>query len=139
MEIPARIPSRALVVSAAIASPSGTEKVTTTDSGPTSPSAARIIRLGTGLIARAPSASPSPGLVMVPTPSPARRMLSSLASAQSTSAVMRAPSVQSGSSPASFTTATEAQVRGPTTAKPFPASDDGAHLGLLGNLESAHT
>jgi hypothetical protein len=80
-----------------------------------SPSAARIIRLGTGLIAGAPSANPRPSLVMVPTPSPARRTRSSPESAQRTSAVMRAPSVQSGSSPASFT----------TTARPSPSHSIG--------------
>src|SRR5205807_8547448 len=71
----------------------------------TSPSAARIIFRGTGLMAGAPTGSPSPGSVIVPTPSPARRSCpETSAGPNSTVAVMRAPSVQSGSSPASFTT-----------------------------------
>ena len=67
------MPRRALVVSAAIVSPPGTEKVTSTGSVPTSARAARIMRLGTGLIAGAPTGRPRPGLVMVPIPSQARR------------------------------------------------------------------
>src|SRR5262249_5619661 len=94
-----------LVVFAAIASPPGTEIVTSTGRSVTSLSAARIMRSGTGLIAGAPTGNPRPGFVIVPTPGPARRRVAhSPGAGHSTAAVTRAPSVQSGSSPASFTT-----------------------------------
>ena len=71
----------------------------------TSAMAARIIRRGTGLMAGAPTGRPRPGLVTVPTPTPARSsVLATLGDAHSAVAVTRAPSVQSGSSPASLTT-----------------------------------
>ncbi len=97
------MPRRALVVLAAICSPPGTSKVTRIGRSVTSPTAARIIRLGTGLMAGAPTGRPSPGLVTVPTPMPASSSVSGAAD-HSAVTVMRAPSVQSGSSPASFTT-----------------------------------
>src|SRR5262249_44126403 len=103
-------------VLAAIASPWGTEMVTTSASGVTSRTAARIIRCGTGLIAGAPTGSPRPGLVTVPTPSPPRNSVRRvLAGAQSTAAVTWAPWVQSGSSPASFTTAQRCGTAGSTS------------------------
>ena len=61
------------------------------------------MRRGTSVIDGPPTARPRPGRVTTPMPGPARSSVSGPA-AQSTSAVMRAPSVQSGSSPASFTT-----------------------------------
>ena len=103
--MPPTIPRRALVVFSAIAAPPGTVNVTTTGRSVTSSRAARIIRCGTGLIAGAPTASPMPGFVIVPTPGPARSSVERKSpDGHSTSAVTRAPSVQSGSSPASFTT-----------------------------------
>ena len=56
IEIPPTIPSRSLVVLAAIACPPGTEKVTTSGRSVTSASAAAIMALGTGLMAGAPPA-----------------------------------------------------------------------------------
>src|SRR5271165_3423582 len=114
--MPPVIPRRSLVVRAAIASPPGTEKTTRTGRSPgraaagspvtppTSARAARIIRRGTGLMAGPPTGRPSPGLVIVPIPGPLASSLSPAPSRQVTSAVIRAPSVQSGSSPASLTT-----------------------------------
>src|SRR5437763_9056036 len=105
MEMPPTIPRRSLVVLAAMSSPPGTENVTDTGRSTTSASAAAITRRGTGLIAGSPTARPSPGLVIVPTPGPARSCGPvDPVGAHSAEAVMRAPSVQSGSSPASFTT-----------------------------------
>src|SRR5437763_1002593 len=75
MEMPPRIPRRSLVVLAAMASPSGTENVTRTGRSVTSARAAPIIRRGTGLMAGSPTASPSPGLVIVPTPGPAAELV----------------------------------------------------------------
>ena len=64
-----------------------------------------IMRRGTRLMAGAPTGRPRPGRVTVPMPGPARRSDDSFpAFAHDATAVMRAPSVQSGSSPASLTT-----------------------------------
>src|SRR5579884_3857428 len=105
MEMPPAMPRRALVVFSAICSPPGTEKTTSTDRSVTSDSAARIMRRGTGLIAGAPTGRPKPGKVMVPIPGPAtRREAFSPDGRHETDAVIRAPLVQSGSSPASLTT-----------------------------------
>src|SRR5438477_419732 len=115
IEIPPTIPSRSLVVLVAIAWPPGSEKRTTSGRSVTSASAPRIMARGTGLMAGAPTGRPSPGSVMVPTPSPARSSCpGESGSAKVTVAVIRAPSVQSGSSPASFTTtASNASPDGP--------------------------
>jgi len=71
MKLPLSVPRGPLVVSAATASPPGTEKVTSTGPVPASARAATIMRLGTESIAGSPTARPGPGLVMVPIPSPA--------------------------------------------------------------------
>lgn len=91
IEVPPKVPRRGLVVSLAVASPPGTEKLTATGSVSTWPRADRIIRRGTRLIAGAPTGRPRPGLVIVPIPSPARRTCSRPAPWVCTSAVMRAP------------------------------------------------
>ena len=65
------------------------------------------MRRGTSVIAGPPTGMPRPGLVTVPMPGPARSSTfgcPAAPAAHSTVAVMRAPWVQSGSSPASFTT-----------------------------------
>ena len=65
--MPPTMPRRAFDVLAAIASPPGTENVTT--HGPVGDLGQRrrgSCGAGTGLIAGAPTGSPSPGLVMVP-------------------------------------------------------------------------
>ena len=62
------MPRRALDVRAAMASPPGTETVSATGRSVTSPTAARIMRAGTGLMAGAPTGRPRPGRVTVPTP-----------------------------------------------------------------------
>src|SRR5579875_1042507 len=109
IEMPPTMPSLALVVLTAMSSPPGTEKVTSKEWLPTSSRAVVIIRRGTGLMAGAPTGSPSPGLVTVPTPSPASKRGGPGEELVSRAvAVMRAPSVQSGSSPASFTTTAQA-------------------------------
>ncbi len=80
--MPPTIPRRAFVVFSAIASPPGTANVAISGRSVTSPTAARIIARGTGLIAGAPTASPMPGLVIVPTPAPARSSVEVLAGAR---------------------------------------------------------
>src|SRR4028119_1835419 len=67
------------------------------------------IRRGTSFIAGPPTASPSPGLVTTPTPSPRSRCIPGSSHGE-TRAVRCAPSVTSGSSPASLTTTASAQV-----------------------------
>ena len=64
-----------------------------------------IICLGTGFMAGSPFGSASPFFVNVPTPSPAKKLNSSLSpSINSNLVLIRMPSVTSGSSPASFLT-----------------------------------
>ena len=81
------------------------------------------MRRGPALMAVSPTAMPSPGSVTVPTPSPPRMSMRgvslsdgkgtrSCALSSRTSAQMLRPFVMSGSSPASFTTAARATVRG---------------------------
>src|ERR687898_150306 len=65
------------------------------------------MRLGTAFMAGPPTGSPSPGLVTTPTPSP-RSTSSPCSSRHETWAVRWAPSVTSGSSPASLTTTASA-------------------------------
>src|SRR6266508_2878083 len=116
MEMPPTIPSRGLVVLRAMRSPPGTEISQTTPAVPrssTSPMARLICARGTGLIAGPPTSRPRPGLVTVPTPSPARQVTPGWALGCSRT-VRWAPWVTSGSSPASFTTTASAQ--------PSPAS-----------------
>ena len=95
-------------VRAAMASPPGTETVSATGRSVTSPTAARIMRAGTGLMAGAPTGRPRPGRVTVPTPGPACSSTvpaARSAGSQAAVTVMWAPWVTSGSSPASLTTA----------------------------------
>src|SRR5215213_3112010 len=66
------------------------------------------MRLGTSFMAGPPTGSPSPGLVTTPTPSPLSSS-SPCSSRHETRAVRCAPSVTSGSSPASLTTTASAQ------------------------------
>src|SRR5918994_2798044 len=73
------------------------------------------MRRGTSFIAGPPTASPSPGLVTTPTPSPRSRCIPGSSHGE-TRAVRCAPSVTSGSSPASLTTTASAQ------APPSPTS-----------------
>src|SRR6266498_2514089 len=129
IEMPPMIPSLGLVVLRAISSPPGT---LTTASAPrtvrptTSPTAAAIWRRGTGLIAGPPSSRPRPGLVTVPTPSPpSSRRPGSARRLRRT--VRWAPSVTSGSSPASLTTTASAhpspssqRATGKATRRPDP-------------------
>src|SRR5215207_49419 len=74
------------------------------------------MRRGTSFIAGPPTASPNPGFVTTPTPSP-RSNSRPGSSFQRTRAVRCAPSVTSGSSPASLT----------TTASARPSSSDSSH------------
>src|ERR687892_309051 len=106
MEMPPTMPRRALVVFSAIFSPPGTLMTTRTprSSGSrTSSTEYEIIRRGTAFMAGPPTGSPSPGLVTMPTPSP-RSSSSPCSSRHETRAVRWAPSVTSGSSPASLIT-----------------------------------
>src|ERR671916_2450979 len=66
------------------------------------------MRRGIAFIAGPPTGSPSPGLVTTPTPSPRSRS-SPGSSRHEARAVRGAPSVTSGSSPASFTTTASVQ------------------------------
>ena len=113
------MPSRGFQVRSASASPPGMASVTTTSPAPpcsatTSATAARIISRGTGLMAGSPGGSGRPGLVTVPTPSPARNVTPEPAGPASTRATTSAPCVTSGSSPASLTM--------PASAQPAPAA-----------------
>src|SRR5215217_2163832 len=110
MEMPPTIPRRALVVFSAIFSPPGTLMTTRTprwSGSRTSSTEYEIIRRGTSFMAGPPTGSPSPGLVTTPTPSP-RSSSSPRCSRHETRAVRRAPSVTSGSSPASLMTTASA-------------------------------
>ena len=107
--MPPRMPRRALSVLRAIASPPGTEMVTSSPSPSASSASPAVLRFsmmlrrGTGLIAGPPTANPSPGLVTMPTPVPPRTSMPPPPERRLTSAVSRAPWVTSGSSPASLT------------------------------------
>src|SRR5215218_8371726 len=110
MEMPPTIPRRALVVFSAIFSPPGTLMTTRTprwSGSRTSSTEYEIIRCGTAFMAGPPTGSPSPGLVTMPTPSPRSRS-SPCSSRHETRAVRWAPSVTSGSSPASLITTASA-------------------------------
>src|SRR5215212_4264530 len=110
MEMPPSMPRRALVVFSAISSPPGTLMTTRTPrscGSITSSMEYEIMRRGTSFMAGPPTGSPSPGLVTMPTPSP-RSRTSPRSSRHETRAVRWAPSVTSGSSPASLTTTASA-------------------------------
>ena len=76
MEIPPRMPSRAFRVFRAMASPPGTEIVTSRPSpaarsaAPAARTLSSMLRRGTGLMAALPTSSPRPGRVTIPTPGP---------------------------------------------------------------------
>ena len=72
--------------------------------GARSPSIAAIIRRGAGLIAGSPTGRLRPGLVTMPTPSPARNTIPAPGGAGLTQDSTSAPWVTSGSSPASLRT-----------------------------------
>ena len=115
IESPPRMPRRALVVFSASASPPGIDTVISTS--PVTPWAAAreatmscIIRRGAGLIAGSPMESSNPGRVTVPTPAPARKRTPEPSGAVTTVTTISAPSVTSGSSPASLTMPTVARV-----------------------------
>src|ERR687890_418956 len=133
MEMPPTMPRRALVVFSAIFSPPGTLMRTRTprwSGSRTSSTEYEIIRRGTAFMAGPPTGSPSPGLVTRPTPSP-RSSSSPGSSRHETRAVRWAPSVTSGSSPASLMTTASAH-EGPRShrsrsnatrrCRPFPGS-----------------
>src|SRR5438105_1477592 len=106
---PPTIPRRPFKVLAASASPPGMEISTTASAGvpnwrATWLIARRIISRGTGLMAGSPGGRGRPGLVTVPTPSPARNEMPEPGGPRRTVAFTSAPCVTSGSSPASFTT-----------------------------------
>ena len=101
MESPPSMPRRGLKVRAASSRPPGIEMVIFNPRPVTSRTDCWIIRRGAGLIAGSPGASARPGLVTVPTPSPAANRTSP-PSAKATSATMVAWWVMSGSSPASL-------------------------------------
>ena len=108
IEIPPSTPIRAFRVFSAIASPPGTEIVTSNPGvGPsvpaTSATPSAIIRRGTGLIAAEPGGSSRPGWVIVPTPGPPRIEMPG-SSTRRTVARTSAPWVTSGSSPPSLMT-----------------------------------
>jgi len=114
IEMPPRMPRRGFQVLGASRAPSGTiTSMTRSPARPcvsaTSAIAVRIISRGTGLIAGSPGGSGRPGLVMRPTPSPARKVTPLPAAPWLTRALIKAPCVTSGSSPASFTTPASAQ------------------------------
>ena len=116
IEIPPTIPSLGFQVFRASRSPSATEiSMATSGATPavaaTSSTTARIIRLGTGLMAGSPTATGNPGRVTVPTPGPARKTTPSPAPARRTVARINARWVTSGSSPASLTTPADAASR----------------------------
>ena len=107
---PPTMPSRALSVFAASASPPGMA-ISTSTSAARRPmrrdlgdGVARSCWRGTGLIAGSPGGTGSPGRVTVPTPSPARKMTPLPGAPSRTVAQISAPWVTSGSSPASLIT-----------------------------------
>ncbi len=113
IDIPPTMPSLALSVRFAIASPSGTNTSTCTPFSircfsRTSSTASWIIRRGPGLMAGSPGGSSSPGRVIVPTPVPPVIIMFSVSSKSQTLAPISARLVTSGSSPASFMTVHEA-------------------------------
>ena len=116
IESPPMIPSRAFIVFSARRSPPGIEIVTVRSGGGAPISAAasmsmsRINARGAGLIAGSPTASERPARVTVPTPSPAANPMPEPGAAHAVSAIISAPCVMSGSSPASLTTPARAPV-----------------------------
>ena len=101
---------------------------TETSAGPPSTGAsassiASIIVRGAGLMAGSPTARLRPGLVTMPTPSPARKTMPAPAGAGRTQDSTSAPWVTSGSSPASLRTA----------ARPWPAPRSASTSGKEGS------
>src|SRR5579871_713520 len=107
IEIPPINPSLALMVFLAISSPPGTLIVTLAPLNEllciSSVTIAAMFWRGIGLIAGPPTSSPNPGFVTLATPAPPS-IATPGSPCSSTSAMSSAPCVQSGSSPASFTT-----------------------------------
>src|SRR5579875_2064169 len=114
MEMPPTMPSRGFAVLSARRSPAGHARVISTPcpalphSARTSRTCSAIIRRGTGLMAGSPGGTGSPGRVTTPTPGP-RRNSTRPSGRNRTELTRRAPWVQSGSSPASLTTAAVAR------------------------------
>ena len=134
IEIPPRMPNLGLRVSRARISPPGTLMVTFSPRPPSrSPASSRtlrtIIRRGTGLIAGSPTGTGRPGSVTCPTPSPPARMIPGSA-CQATVACNSAPSVTSGSSPASLITPqrTPSAVRSQRATAKFTSSRTGRSI-----------
>ncbi len=119
IERPPTMPKRPFSVFWASFSPPGTEISTTISPGCLKVSAAsriasRIMARGTGLIAGSPGGMGKPARVTMPTPGPARNVTPLPASPRETVAMMSAPCVTSGSSPASLMM--------PARAHPSPSS-----------------
>src|SRR5215212_2661155 len=91
------------------------------------------MRRGTSFIAGPPTGSPSPGLVMTPTPSPLSSS-SPGSSLHETRAVRCAPCVTSGSSPASLTTTASAHE--PRTSHRSTSKETRRSSPFLGSLTS---
>jgi hypothetical protein len=113
------MPRRGFQVRSAIFAPPGMEisiskSAVSPASAASSVTASVIILRGTGLIAGSPIATGRPGKVTVPTPSPAVNVTPAPAAPRRTLAIIRAPWVTSGSSPASLTM--------PANAKSGPSS-----------------
>ncbi len=110
---PPRIPSLGFIVLRASSAPPSIETVISTSPTPpfsweTSSIAVRIIWRGTGLMAGSPGGIGRPGLVTVPTPSPALKITPEPGGNRLTVALTKAPWVTSGSSPASLMMAADA-------------------------------
>ena len=101
MDSPPSMPRRGFQVRRASSSPPSTPISTITSASPT---ASRIMRRGTGLMAGSPTGTGRPGSVTVPTPGPARNSTPEPRAPYRTVARTSAPWVTSGSSPASLTT-----------------------------------
>jgi hypothetical protein len=111
MEIPPTMPRRGLKVFLAMTSPFS-QPISRSNPGSgaffnTSSTAQRIISRGAGLMAGSPTGTRIPGSVTVPTPGPARNRILPVWLGRTT-AKITAPSVLSGSSPASLRTSARA-------------------------------
>lgn len=109
IDSPPTMPRRGFQVFCAISAPPGTDtSITTSPASPnsaaTAATASVIIRRGTGLIAGSPGGIGRPSFVTIPTPSPALNTTPLPASPRPTVAIISAPWVTSGSSPASLMT-----------------------------------
>jgi hypothetical protein len=114
MLIPPSMPRRGFQVCLASSAPLSTAMVTSKSTGEPWAAAASIstpliIWRGTGLMAGAPGGTGRPGLVTVPTPSPAWNRMPEPGGAGATRVRIVARWVTSGSSPASLMTAASAQ------------------------------